>query len=488
MNTKITREDILIRNALVITLDGDNTIHQSADVLVSNGEIIDVGQSLQTPDNFTGRTIDASGMLLMPGLVNAHTHSPANHTHGSGDRQSHPAFMWMSQALTSGRTSREIYVGAMLGAIQMLMSGTTAIIDHFPGQACTSAEIDAVMAAHRDSGMRTALGLRFYDDEFGDILPRGNNVPDDVVAEMRRLNPLRPMPLEEVRAVMDRAIDRWDGAEAGRLRIFPAPSNPERCTDDALVLCRDLAAKHDLGIHTHLLESKVQGVIAEEKYGCSMVEHLGRLDVLGPRLSCAHTIWVDEKDIGLLADTGTIVVHNPESNMKIGTGTAPIPRMMERGVRIALGTDGAGTNDNLILQEALRLAAMLHRPAEPDRNRWLSALDVLRMATDGGAHALLEQGRIGSIEPGKRADLVLYSLAAPWWVPLNDPLNQFVFAENGSSAHTVIVDGRILVEDRHVVAFDADSLLAEGRTMMREILDRNADIYSLAQKMGDFFP
>jgi 5-methylthioadenosine/S-adenosylhomocysteine deaminase len=488
VNLQTKPEDILIRNALVITLDGENTIHQSADVLVSGGKIVDVGQSLAKPDGFTGRTINADGMLLMPGLVNAHTHSPANHTHGSGDRQSHPAFMWMSQALTSDRTSREIYVGAMLGAIQMLMSGTTAIIDHFPGQACTSEEIDAVMAAHRDSGMRTALGLRFYDDEFGDILPRGNTVPEDVVAEMRRLNPLRPMPLDEVRAVMEQAIDRWDGAESGRLRVFPAPSNPERCSDEALVMCRDLAAKHDLGIHTHLLESKVQAVIAQEKYGCSMVEHLGRLDVLGPRLSCAHAIWVDENDIELLADTGTIVVHNPESNMKIGTGTAPIPRMMERGVRVALGTDGAGTNDNLVLHEALRLAAMLHRPAEPDRRRWLSALDVLRMATDGGAHALLEQGRIGSIEPGRRADLVLYSLDAPWWVPMNDPLNQFVFAENGSSADTVIVDGRILVENRRVLSFDADSILAEGRTMMQAILERNADIYRLAQKMGDFFP
>jgi 5-methylthioadenosine/S-adenosylhomocysteine deaminase len=481
-------EDILIRNALAITLDSENTIHQSADVLISGGEIIDVGQSIARPPGFTGRVIDAHGMLLIPGLINAHTHSPANHTHGSGDRQSHPAFMWMSQALTSGRTSREIYVGAMLGAIQMLMSGTTAIIDHFPGQACTSDEINAVMAAHRDSGMRTALGLRFYDDEFGDILPRGNSFPKDVVAEMQRLNPLRPMPLDEVRAVMEQAIDQWDGTEAGRLRIFPAPSNPERCSDEALVFCRDLAAKHDLGIHTHLLESKVQSVIAQEKYGCTMVEQLRRLDVLGPRLSCAHTIWVDENDIDLLADTGTIVVHNPESNMKIGTGTAPIPRMLERGVRVALGTDGAGTNDNLILQESLRLAAMLHRPQEPDRSRWLSAQDVLRMATEGGANALLEQGRIGSIETGKRADLVLYSLDAPWWVPMNDPLNQFVFAENGSSADTVIVEGRILVEDRQVVAFDADSILAEGRTMMQEILKRNAGIYSLAQKIGDFFP
>lgn len=481
-------EDILIRNALVLTLDRDNTIHESADVLVSGGEIIEVAQSVAAPPGFTGRLIDARRMLLTPGLINAHTHSPANHTHGSGDRQSHPAFMWMSQALTSARTSREIYVGAMLGAIQMLLSGTTAIIDHFPGQACTPDEIDAVMAAHRDSGMRTALGLRFYDDEFGDILPRGNTVPEDVVAEMRRLNPLRPMPLDEVRSVMAHAIEQWDGAEAGRLRVFPAPSNPERCSDEALMLCRDLAAEHDLGIHTHLLESRVQSVIAQEKYGCSMVAHLGRLDLLGPRLSCAHTIWVDDDDIDLLAETGTIVVHNPESNMKIGTGTAPIPKMKERGVTIALGTDGAGTNDNLILQESLRLAAMLHRPGEPDRNRWLGALDVLRMATEGGAHALLEQGRLGSVEAGMRADLVLYSLEAPWWVPVNDPLNQFVFAENGSSAHTVIVGGRVLVEDRRVIAFNADSILAEARSMMPEILKRNADIYDLAQKMGDIFP
>lgn len=481
-------EDILIRNALVITLDRDNTIHQSADVLVSGGNIVEVAQSIASPPGFAGRVIEARGMLLTPGLINAHTHSPANHTHGSGDRQSHPAFMWMSQALTSARTSREIYVGAMLGAVQMLLSGTTAIIDHFPGQACTSDEVDAVMAAHRDSGMRTALGLRFYDDQFGDILPRGNTVPENVVAEMKRLNPLRPMPLDDVRAVLQRAISQWDGAESGQLRVFPAPSNPERCSDEALVLCRDLAAEHDLGIHTHLLESRVQSVIAQEKYGCSMVEHLGRLELLGPRLSCAHTIWVDDHDIDLLADTGTVVVHNPESNMKIGTGTAPIPKMKKRGVTIALGTDGAGTNDNLILQESLRLAAMLHRPGEPDRDRWLSALDVFRMGTEGGAHALLEHGRLGTVEAGMRADLVLYSLDAPWWVPVNDPLNQFVFAENGSSADTVMVDGRILVEGKRLIAFDAESILAEARSMMPGILERNADIYDLAQKMGDIFP
>lgn len=481
-------DEILIRGALVVTLDDANTIHEAADVLVRDGAIVSVSPAGDAPPGFGGRVVEAKGLLLAPGLVNAHTHSPSHHTHGSGDRQSHPAFMWMSQAITSGRTPREIYVGAMLGAAQMLLTGTTAQMDHFPGQACTSAEVDAVMEAHRESGMRVALGLRFYDAEFGDILPRGADVPDEVVSEMRRLNPLRPMPIGEVRDVMVDAIERWHGTEDGRLSVFPAPSNPERCTDAALELCRDLAEKHDLGIHTHLLESRVQATIAQEKYGCTMVAHLHRLGLLGPRLSCAHTIWVDDDDIALLGETGTVVVHNPESNLKIGTGIAPIPKLIAAGAPIALGTDGAGTNDNLILQEALRLAAMLHRPGLADRSRWPSAYDVLRMGTDGGARALMQQGRIGAVEPGRRADLVLYRLNAPWWIPLNDPIHQLVFCENGSSVDTVLVDGRILVEGGRITAFDADALLAEAAEMMGAIRTRNADLYRLAARMGEFFP
>lgn len=481
-------EDILIRNATVLVADAEGTVLGSADVVVSDGVIASVGAPQPPRPDFAGRVIEGDGMLLAPGLINAHTHSPSHHTHGSGDRQSHPAFMWMSQAITSNRTPREIYIGAMLGAVQMLRTGTTAAMDHFPGQACTAAEIDAVMAAHVDSGMRVALGVRFYDAEFGDILPRGGNVPDQIVSEMKRLNPLRPMGYGEVKAVMDHAIGRWHGTEDGRLSVFPAPSNPERCTDEALALCRDLAEAHDLGIHIHLLESKVQATIAHEKYGCTMVAHLGRLGLLGPRLSCAHTIWVDEADIALLGETGTVVVHNPESNLKIGTGIAPIPEMRARGVTVALGTDGAGTNDNLIMHEAMRLAAMLHRTALKDWSQWLSAHDVLRMATDGGAAALRMQGRLGSVEPGCRADLVLYRLDEPWWIPLNDPLNQFVFCENGSSADTVIVDGRILVDGGRIVAFDADAILAEAREMMGAIRARNADLYRLAERMGEFFP
>ena len=472
---------------MVLALGPENVIHERADVVVSGGEISAVGPDAGSDGHTCDRVIEGRGRLLAPGFVNAHTHSPANLIQGTGDRLSHPAFMWMNQAYTANRTPREVYVSAMLGCTQMLLSGTTAALDHFPGQACTMEDVDAAMEAYRDSGMRAVLGLRFYDAEFADILPDDSAIPDDVAAEIRVLHPLKPVPLPDVRGLMADAIRRWHGTD-GRLAVFPAPSNPERCTDDALVMCGELAERYDLGIHTHLLESRIQAEIAQRKYGCTMVEHLSRLGLLDRRLSLAHSIWLDEDDIGRIADGGSVVVHNPESNLKIGAGTAPIPAMMARGVTIALGTDGAGTNDNLIMHEALRLAAILHRPTLTERGRWPGATDVLRMATAGGAAAILQCGNIGSIEVGKRADLVLYRLDAPWWVPVNDPSNQLVFAENGSSVETVLVDGQVVVEDGRIVVFDAESILREAAPMMPRILERNRRLHRLAGRMADLFP
>ena len=323
-------EPLLIRNALVVTLDAANTVHQAADVLIENGAITAIGSIEGRRASAARRIIDGTGKMLVPGFVNAHTHSPATLIHGTGDRLSHPAHMWMNQAYTANKTPREIYVSAMLGCIQMLLSGTTAALDHFPGQSCTVEDVDAALSAYRDSGMRAVLGVRFYDAEFGDIMPRAGSVPAEVAAEIRRLSPLNPMPLQDVRAVMEGAIARWHGTD-GRLAVFPAPSNPERCSDDALLLCRELAERHGLGIHTHLLESRVQADNARRLYGCTMVEHLDRLGLLGPFLSCAHAIWLEPADIERLAASGAVVVHNPESNMKIAAGTAPIPALIARG-------------------------------------------------------------------------------------------------------------------------------------------------------------
>jgi 5-methylthioadenosine/S-adenosylhomocysteine deaminase len=286
---------------------------------------------------------------------------------------------------------------------------------------------------------------------------------------------------------MPDVIRRWHGRD-GRLAVFPAPSNPDRCSDAALLFCAELAEEHDLGIHTHLLETRAQARIAAERYGTTTVAHLHALEILSNRWSCAHCIWLDDADIALMAAHGAVAVHNPESNARIGTGRMRTPDMLAAGVPIALGTDGSGANDNLVMQEAMRAAALLHRVDLPDRRRWVTARDALRMATAGGARAMRLDGRIGAIAPGYRADLALYRLDAPWWLPVNDPVAQLVFAETGAGVDCVMVDGRVLVDEGRVVAFDAAGALAEIGDMTRQLARRNEDLFAVAEAIARVVP
>jgi cytosine/adenosine deaminase-related metal-dependent hydrolase len=312
-------------------------------------------------------------------------------------------------------------------------------------------------------------------------------LPADLAKDLERIKPLPPKPLPQTRKLLEDAIRLYHRPRE-RLSVFPSPTNPVRCSDELLIMCRDLAAQHDLGIHTHLLESKVQTALAQRRYGRTMVQQLERLGLLSSRLSCAHTIWIDQEDIERLAATGTVVVHNPESNLKLGTGIAPIAKMLASGVTVALGTDGSVTNDNLVLHEAIRLAAMLGRVAERERSKWVTARQALAMATEGGAKAAQLPRSIGRLQAGYRADVVLYDLDTPAWTPLNDPVQQMVFAETGSSVHTVIVEGKIVVEERQITAFDAAAIIAEAKPMLRAIRERNRELYGFARRMSEIFP
>lgn len=476
---------VLIRNAAILTLDAADRFIERGDILVEGPRITAVGEVDAAKRAGADTVIDGAGFLAAPGLVNAHTHTPGGLSAGTQDCASHPAFMWLNQADTSGRTPREVYVSAMVNAAQMLLAGITTAIDHFPAQNFGPEDVAAAAEAYRDSGMRMVLGLRVFDDEFSDILP--GELPADLAADLKRLAPLPPKPLPETRAIIEESVALYH-RPGERMSVFPAPTNPVRCSDELLLICRDVAERHDLGIHTHLLESKVQTAIAQKRYGCTMVQQLERLGLLSPRLSCAHTIWIDEEDIDRLAKHGVVVVHNPESNLKLGTGIAPIAQMLRSGVPVALGTDGNITNDNLALHEAMRLAAILGRSAERDRTRWVSARQALAMATEGGAKAVQLAGQIGRIEAGYRADIVLYDLDTPVWTPFNDAVQQMVFAESGGNVHTVMVNGEVVVKDRKVTYFDADAVLREARPMLRAIRERNRDLFSFAQRMAEIFP
>ena len=477
---------ILIRDATILA-GADATTTPVGDILIRGNRILAVGEVPPQAPGSIGREIDGRGLLAAPGLVNAHMHSQSSTMSGFADGLSHPAFMWLTQAHTSRRTPEEIRLAVLLSAAQMLTTGTTALIDHFPGQRFSTQDMDAALAAWEETGLRATLGMRFFDGAFADILPAGVDIPASVAELVGGAGLLAPHPLEELKEQMPDLVRRWHG-RGGRIGVCPAPSNPDRCSDEALLFCAELAGRHDLGIHTHLLETRAQARIARERHGESTLAHLERLGILSDRWSCAHAIWLDDDDIALMAKRRAVAVHNPESNARIGTGRMRTPELLAAGVPVALGTDGSGANDNLVMQEAMRAAALLHRSDLPDRRQWVSARDALRMATREGARAMRLAGRLGEIAPGQLADIVLYRLDAPWWRPLNDAAAQLVFAETGAAVTTAIVDGRVVLDQGRITTFDAQAALAEIEAMERSLRARNADLFAAADAIARAVP
>lgn len=474
-----TATDTVIRRCTALIPQDGTLVLKDCDITIRGGLI----GGIATPGTGEAvRIVEGKDRLVAPGLVNAHTHSPLNLLRGTADGMDHVGFMWANQADTAGRGEEEIAIGATLGALDMLRSGITATIDHYPEQNCTVEAVGPLARAYAGIGMRAAIALRAFDMEYDDIDPARIEGVDLSVADDLGDNPLEPLGVDEIVAVCEEAADAWHG-HGGLVSIMPGPSNPIRCSDEMLVRCHEIAAARDLGIHTHLLETRIQRTLAQERYGRTMVAQLDALGILDRRWSCAHTVWVDEDDIGLLAHRGAVVVHNPHSNAKIGAGVAPVARMLAEGVPVALGTDGASTNDTLSIHEAMSLALLLPRVSGVPRSDWPGAPAAFDMATRGGAAAFLSGPRLGAIEVGAAADLVLYDLDAPGLAPLNDPLQQLVFAERGRGVRTVMVAGETVYEDGRFASIDADAAIRAAREMRESQKARNRALYRFAEAL-----
>ncbi len=467
---------VLIRGVEAMLLGGGAEARGGGDILVEGGRITAIGHRLAAPPG--ARIVDGVGKLAAPGLVNAHWHSPMQLSPGTADRMNHKVFMWENQVDTASRSQEEVYLSAVLGCLAMLKSGTTATIDHFPEQGFGLEEVATVVRAYRDCGLRAVVALRIFDGAYSDILPPADRITPELAAALAAGNPLDPRPLAETLELVEAAITGFDHSD-GRIRVFPAPSNPVRCSDELLVAVEQLAQRYDTGVHCHLLETRAQVALAQARYGTTQVQHMTRIGAFSGRWSCAHCNWVDDADISLMARHQAVAVFNPESNLKIGSGVPPIPKLVAAGVPCAIGNDGVSTNDNLVLQDAMQLAAIIHRPAEPDRSRWTTVGDVIAMATTGGARAMLEPD-LGRLAAGQKADIVLYDLATPWWTPLNDPAQQLVFGERGGAVDTVMVDGRVLVEGGRCLTIDEAAVIAAARDLLPRIRARNGGIGAIA--------
>ncbi len=457
---------LVIKDGCVVTGDAKDTRHDRADIVVRGNRIAAIG-----PDAGAGlagaETIDAADAVVMPGLVNAHLHSNEGFEQGAYDNL--PLEPWLLQSYPPFGfpllSEEDYYLRTMLAAVESIRAGVTTVQDdyvHLPG---TPEAQDAAIQAYLDSGLRAWVTVDLWDVGLLDCLPYVRSIiPQPIQDEILAL-PFTSTA--EQLALFQRHFEKWHGRD-GRIRIVIAPCGPQRCSPAMLREIKRLADALDIPIHSHTLETKLQAVHARVQWGKSVVEYLDGFGLLSPRLAIVHGIWLTERDIALLAANGCTVVHNPLSNLKLGSGLCPVRKLLDAGVNVALGTDGLATSDTADLIEAIRAASLIHKPGTHDYTQWVSAADVFRMATMGGARSGLMEREVGSLEPGKKADIILLDRGAWGFVPLHDPVRNLAFSVTSEAVETVIVDGRIVMRDRRITVFDEAAM----RGRVREAAER----------------
>ena len=470
----------VIRGGLLLDISSHGAHPQ--DLIVDNDTIAEIGPpGLPAPDD--AQTIDAAGQLLMPGLVNAHTHGHGNLVKGAGDRWTLEALLNAGPHLNAERVLEDKYLTCLLGGLDMIRAGATACSDLFYEFPVPS--LDGLVAAargYRDAGLRVVLAPMIADRSFYEAIPGLlEAMPTDT---QRTLQRFRLAPGRETLSAVERIVSTWS-SDSTEARLALAPTIPLHCSDDFIVACRDIARDAGLGLHMHLAESKPQAVAGIRRYGTTLAAHLEELKFLGPNLTVAHSVWLDDADIGRLADHGTRVAHNPGSNLRLGSGVAPVRRMRDRGLVVGIGTDGAHCADNQNMFEAMRLASFVSRIRSVDAEQWLATEEVLTMATAGSAHALGLGDHIGTLAPGFKADIVFLDLAHPNFLPFNDPTNQIVHTENGGSVDSVMVGGRLVLHRGRFQTVNMDAIRQKVTARARELHERNRGTRELLQQIED---
>jgi 5-methylthioadenosine/S-adenosylhomocysteine deaminase len=460
-----------------------------ADILIEGDTIREIGPpGCPAPEG--ALEISAERRLLHPGLVNAHTHSHGNLSKGMGDRWTLELLLSAAPWLTGYRTAEDKYLSAQLGAVEMVLKGCTACYDlFFEWPLPTSEGLSLAASAYSDVGMRAVIAPMVADRSFYEVIPGLQAALPESLRE--RVGELRLAPASETLAAMRGALAHWS-FDRDRVRLAVAPTIPHHCSDAFILGCANLAREFDVGLHSHVAESKVQAVVGTRLYGHTQTAHLAALGVLGPHFTVAHGVWLDDDDMARLGDHGASVAHNPGSNMRLGSGLADARAMLDRQVNLGIGTDGASCADNQNMYEALRLASFASKVQGPNWQRWLTTREAALAATEGSAHALGFGDRIGRIAPGYKADIVMLDLDHPNWLPLNDPVNQLVHCEDGTAVDSVMIGGRLIVANRRVLTVDMAQLrdrVAEARERLAAANVDNRSLYhALEPVVGSYCP
>jgi 5-methylthioadenosine/S-adenosylhomocysteine deaminase len=470
-------ENLLVSGGLVLDPESGTTDHK--DILIADGKIAEIG----APGSLAAAAAlqhDASDSLIVPGLVNAHTHGHANLMKGVADAWTLEASLTNGPWLAGTRDPETIYLSTLLGAIDMLSKGCTACFDlfyEFPRP--TKEGFAAAAKAYADAGMRVVLAPMVADQSLFQSIPG--------LADALPQN-LRDTVGNFALASGDRIIAAVEAIVAARtempdtVKIAIAPTIPHHCSERFLRDCMDIADRHELPIHMHIAESRLQAVVARKIYRRSAVRYLADLGMLRPGFTAAHGVWLGEDDLDLLAEHGSSIVHIPASNFRLGSGVAHVRPMLDRGINVGLATDGANSSDSLSMLQAMRLASFGARVFAGPRETWLHALEVVRLATQGGAK-LLGLKSCGRIEQGACADLALFDLDHVDFIPGTDLINQLVTCADSASVTDVMVGGDFKVLDRTIVSVDTTDLRGRVADCVARLATTTSEARALAGRL-----
>ena len=436
--------DTLIRNGIIVTMN-DRFDIVNGDVSISGDRIAAIGPNLAQRHD---RVIDARGGFVLPGLIQTHIHLCQTLFRGFADDLKLMDWLrtrvWPMEAAHNPSSLR---AATRLATTELLASGTTAVLTME-----TVHDTDVVFEAAAESGIRATIGKCMMDFD--------SSVP-------ARLQ-------EQTRSSIDESValqKRWDGASNGRLRTAFAPRFAVSCSRELLESVGELSRLHHTLVHTHASESRDEVAIVKKlSGGLTNIEYLVAVGLGTPHLCTAHCVWVDDDEQAIIAERDIKVMHCPGSNLKLGSGVAPVPEMLARGVTVSLGADGAACNNRLDMFEEMRLAGMLQ--AMRRTPGVLPARQLLAMATRGGARTLGLHDQIGSVEVGKKADLIIVDRDRPGLVPSPDAYSTLVYAASGADVRTTLVDGEVLVDDFQPVRVDPAQIAAEAREAARALVAR----------------
>lgn len=439
--------DLLVQNGAIVTMDEARTIVYDGALAVEKGTIVAVGPADQITEHYAGReTIDARRKAVLPGLIDTHHHFLQNFAKGSRDDLAFPD-EWIAQvsspliamAVSDYREGNpELQEHATrLGCTEALLSGITCIVNM---EWATAPEIIGV---YEESGIRAVHVLTLTDRDEWD-------------------RPGMLLSTDSALGLAQQLIARCQDSKDNRVTFRYGPACENSVSADLLKEIGKLAEDHGVGIHVHMAESRFSWENMHKLHGLTPVQYLHGLGVLGPNVLGAHCIWLTDEDIQILKETGTSVSYNPECHMKVALGIAPVAKMLEAGVVLSLGTDSCAVNDNMDLFEAMRVGAFLQKAATMDPTV-VPAYQALEMATIGGARALGMEEEIGSLEVGKKADLIIVDLDGVHMRPINNLVNNLVYCASAPhDVETVIVDGQVVVENRTLVSWDAQRVVTEA--------------------------